>query len=36
MTEDGDALFIKADTLCIHGDNPESVAVIREIRALLE
>ena len=35
-TEDGDSLFIKADTLCIHGDNPESVAVIREIRALLE
>lgn len=35
-TVNGDSLLIKADTLCVHGDNPESVAVIREIRALLD
>ncbi|WP_438952388.1 5-oxoprolinase subunit PxpA [Porticoccus sp.] len=35
-TLDGGALPVTADTLCIHGDNPESVAVIREIRALLD
>ncbi len=30
-TADGQALRMRADTLCVHGDNPESVAVVRQI-----
>lgn len=28
---DGSLLHLQADTLCVHGDNPESVAVVRRI-----
>jgi len=28
----GKALHLEADTLCVHGDNPESVAAVRAIR----
>ena len=31
-TSSGGALVLEADTLCVHGDNPESVAAIRRIR----
>jgi len=34
-TVSGQRLALRADTLCVHGDNPEGVAAIREIRALL-
>jgi len=34
---DGTDLHLKADTICVHGDNPEALALVREIRsALLE
>jgi UPF0271 protein len=32
----GTPLYMEADTLCVHGDNPESVAAVRAIRAALE
>lgn len=35
-TSDGSALQLPADTLCVHGDNPQSVAVVRQIRQALE
>lgn len=34
-TVSGKRLPISADTLCVHGDNPEAVADIRTIRALI-
>lgn len=33
---DGSALSLRADTLCMHGDNPASVAAVRQIRQALE
>lgn len=35
-TVGGHRLPLMADTLCVHGDNPESIGVIRQIRELLE
>jgi len=35
VASDGSALTIHADTLCVHGDNAESVATVAAIRALL-
>lgn len=35
-TFNGRILTLAADTLCIHGDHPESVALAREIRQLLD
>ncbi|HDZ58285.1 MAG TPA: LamB/YcsF family protein [Pseudomonas xinjiangensis] len=32
---DGSELRLHADTLCVHGDNPESVAVVRQIASAL-
>lgn len=32
---DGSALALQADTLCVHGDNPQSVAVVKAIRDYL-
>ena len=32
---DGSELRLRADTLCVHGDNPESVAVVRQIASAL-
>lgn len=32
---DGSALVLAADTLCVHGDNPESIATVAAIRQLL-
>jgi 5-oxoprolinase (ATP-hydrolysing) subunit A len=32
---DGSDLAVKAETICIHGDNPEAVAFARELRAKL-
>ncbi len=36
VTIDGSELRLQADTLCVHGDNPESIAAIRAIRQALE
>ena len=33
---DGRPLRLHADSLCVHGDNPESLAVLRRLRALLD
>ena len=33
---DGSDLILEADALCVHGDNAESVASIRQIREMLE
>ena len=32
LTTSGGELILEADTLCVHGDNPESIAAIRRIR----
>ena len=36
MTRDGSALRLHVDTLCVHGDNPASVAAVRQIRQALD
>lgn len=33
---DGQPLRLKADSLCVHGDNAESLAVLRRLRAMLD
>ncbi|EJO92637.1 LamB/YcsF family protein [Ectopseudomonas mendocina DLHK] len=33
---DGSALYLRADTLCVHGDNAASVAAVQRIRAALQ
>ncbi len=33
---DGKPLRLVADSLCVHGDNPESLAVLRRLRGLLD
>ncbi len=30
---DGSALLLRADTLCVHGDNPQALAAVKAIRA---
>ncbi|TGD71904.1 5-oxoprolinase subunit PxpA [Mangrovimicrobium sediminis] len=35
ITHGGHTLPLAADTLCVHGDNPEGVQAIRDIRALV-
>ncbi|MEH6610961.1 MAG: 5-oxoprolinase subunit PxpA [Halioglobus sp.] len=35
-TVSGNTLELQVDTLCVHGDNPEGVQAIREIRALVD
>ncbi|MDX3775029.1 5-oxoprolinase subunit PxpA [Chromatiaceae bacterium AAb-1] len=35
-TVSGKTLALKADTLCVHGDNPTAIAQIRQIRELLQ
>ncbi|TNE76029.1 MAG: 5-oxoprolinase subunit PxpA [Gammaproteobacteria bacterium] len=34
-TAGGKRLIVPADTLCVHGDNPESIGIIRQIRELV-
>jgi len=36
QTIDGEPLYLEADTVCVHGDNPESVAAVRAIRKALD
>ena len=33
---DGAPLRLRADSLCVHGDNAESLAVLRRLRARLD
>lgn len=33
---DGQALCLRADSLCVHGDNPHALAVLRRLRAQLD
>lgn len=35
LASDGSALNLRTDTLCVHGDNPESVAAVQRIREAL-
>ncbi|PMR71583.1 5-oxoprolinase subunit PxpA [Halomonas heilongjiangensis] len=35
-TRDGSELVLAADTLCVHGDNPESIAAVKAIREALD
>ena len=35
QSDTGDRLVIAADTLCVHGDNPAAVALVKSIRQLL-
>jgi UPF0271 protein len=34
-TNNGHTLVVAADSLCVHGDNPEAVEAIQDIRALV-
>lgn len=36
IARDGSALLLTADTLCVHGDNPESIKAVVAIRQLLD
>jgi 5-oxoprolinase (ATP-hydrolysing) subunit A len=36
IASDGSELTLQADTLCVHGDNPESIAAVKAIRQLLD
>lgn len=36
VANDGSELILQADTLCVHGDNPESIAAVKAIRQLLD
>ena len=35
LANDGSVLQLRTDTLCVHGDNPESVAAVQRIREAL-
>lgn len=35
QSDTGDSVVIAADTLCVHGDNPQAVALVQSIRQLL-
>ncbi len=36
QTLEGEDLILEADTLCVHGDNPESIKAVKAIRVALE
>jgi UPF0271 protein len=36
LTIDGDEIAVEADTLCLHGDNPNALGVARAVREALE
>ncbi len=35
VTDSGDVISVEVDTLCVHGDNPQAVALIQQIRAVI-
>jgi 5-oxoprolinase (ATP-hydrolysing) subunit A len=36
ITTDGSVLTMQIDTICVHGDNPSAVELVRQIRAAIE
>jgi UPF0271 protein len=36
VTLDGTEIELKADTLCVHGDNPAAVEVVKRVRQELK
>jgi len=36
VASDGSSLTVRADTICVHGDSPEAVAIATAVRAALE
>ena len=36
VSQSGKTLSMRADTLCVHGDNPEAIALVHAIRSLLD
>src|SRR5512137_1603836 len=36
ITTDGSVLVMQIDTICVHGDNPSAVELVRQIRAAIE
>lgn len=36
LADDGSAVEVRCDSLCVHGDTPGAVAIAREVRAALE
>jgi UPF0271 protein len=35
-TIDGSEIELKAETICVHGDNPEALALVKQIRETLK
>ncbi|AWB66226.1 LamB/YcsF family protein [Saccharobesus litoralis] len=35
-TNTGQTITLKADTLCVHGDNPESIALVKQIKQICQ
>ncbi|MGQ8363843.1 5-oxoprolinase subunit PxpA [Glaciecola sp. 1036] len=35
LTDAGTHIMLKADTICVHGDNPEALSVVQKIRQML-
>jgi UPF0271 protein len=36
ITTDGSALEMQIDTICVHGDNPSAVELVKNIRSAIE
>ena len=36
ITTDGSVLAMQIDTICVHGDNPSAVELVRQIRTAIE
>lgn len=36
VTTDGSVLAMRIDTICVHGDNPSAVELVKDIRAVIE
>jgi len=36
VADDGTELTVSAQSLCVHGDNPDAAPMLRELRARLE
>jgi len=36
VTTDGSVLTMQIDTICVHGDNPSAVELVKNIRSAIE
>jgi UPF0271 protein len=36
VADDGETIGVVAQSLCVHGDNPDALSILRELRAKLE